>query len=328
MHRGSFSAPFAQIVSISWWGEKGRACWLLLWVVAEEQQPQEVSVALWMWLQKGSTALEENLTQKGGFVPPGHFWVVCHPGLLLRSAKPGAGEEDVPGRKGDLPQARKENRRRSAARLSRLGGGRGLGPGARWLRSELAQGAADFHLQMIASFLAQAFPHSPRQPSGGGEAVGPTRASWSGGRPTPRRTRLPRRWPACWQLRSSYQGWKALYAWSQFLRLQFILPGWSGGRLVQEARGMLAQLLSGSRLVAERRFAFQERPATAFPQGSVLWNVFLRPIPRELWQLFDVVTALLENGWDNGRSETQIFSSRLCGSFIKNRQINKQITAH
>lgn len=54
----------------------------------------------------------------------------------------------------------------------------------------------------------------------------------------------------------------------------------------------------------------------------------LRPIPRELWQLFDVVAALLENGWAGDRSETRIFSSRLCGSFIKNRQINKQITAH
>lgn len=58
---------------------------------------------------------------------------------------------------------------------------------------------------------------------------------------------------------------------------------------------------------AERRFAFQERPATAFPQGSALKHV-LRPIPREFWQLFDVVAVLLENGWDNDRSETRIFS--------------------
>lgn len=273
-------------------------------------------------------ALEENLTQKGGLIRLGHFWVVCHPGWLLPWAKPGASEEHVAGRRGGLPQVRKENCQRSAVRLSRLCGGRGLGPDTRWLGSELVQGAAGFHLHIVASFLAQAPPRSRRQLFGGGEAVWPTRASWSGGCPTSQRPRLLRRWPARWQLRSSYQGWRALCAWSQFLRLQFILPGWSGGRLVQEARGMLAQLLSGSRLVAERRFAFQERPATAFPQGSVLWNMFLRPIPRELWQLFDVVTALLENGWDNGRSETQMFSSRLCGSFIKNRQINKQITAH
>lgn len=59
---------------------------------------------------------------------------------------------------------------------------------------------------------------------------------------------------------------------------------------------MLALLLPGSSLVAERRFAFQERPATAFPQGSHCSAAdFLRPIPREVWQLFDVVIVLLEN---------------------------------
>lgn len=70
-------------------------------------------------------------------------------------------------------------------------------------------------------------------------------------------------------------------------------------------------------------FAFQ-----ALPPGLRALNRVLRPIPRELWQLFDVVSVLLENGWATDRSETQIFSSRLCGSFIKNRQINKQIAAH
>lgn len=69
---------------------------------------------------------------------------------------------------------------------------------------------------------------------------------------------------------------------------------------------MLARLLSGSCLVAERRFAFLGS------SGSYL-----------MWS-----QVLLENGWDNDRSETQIFTSRVCGSFIKNRQINKQITAH
>lgn len=66
-------------------------------------------------------------------------------------------------------------------------------------------------------------------------------------------------------------------------------------------------------------------PATLFPRAL---KCVLRPVPRELWLLFDVVAAILENGWAGDRSETRIFSSRLCGSFIKNRQINKQITAH
>lgn len=271
------------------------------------------------------------LDPEGGLIRLGHFWVVCHPGLLLQSwleQSPALVRRRTLLEGGGFATSAKGKMPKERVRLSRLCGGRGLGQDARRLGSESVQGAAGFRLRIVASVLAQARPRSRGQLFGGGEAVWPARASWSGGRPASRRPRLLRRWPARWQLRSSYQGWQALCAWSQFLRLQFILPGWSGGRLVQEARGMLAQLLSGSRLVAERRFAFQERPATAFPQGSVLWNMFLRPIPRELWQLFDVVTALLENGWDNGRSETQIFSSRLCGSFIKNRQINKQITAH
>lgn len=200
---------------------------------------------------------------------------------------------------------------------------RGLGTDARWLRSELVRGAADFHLQIIALFLAQLFPCSLRQLFGGGEAVWQTWASWSGGGPTSQRTRLLRRWPACWQLCSSYWGWKALYAWSQFLCLQFILPGWSGGRLVQEARGMLApatvRVVSG----CWKKICIPGAPSHCLPPGLSALKHVLRPIPKELWQLFDVVAVLLENGWDNGRSETQIFSSRLCGSFIKNRQTSK-----
>lgn len=86
-------------------------------------------------------------------------------------------------------------------------------------------------------------------------------------------------------------------------------------------------LLSG--LPAARGFAFQEIPR-AVSSHSLPWGseICFKAIPRELWQLFDVVAALLENGWAGDRSETRIFSSRLCGSFIKNRQINKQITTH
>lgn len=150
---------------------------------------------------------------------------------------------------------------------------------------------------------------------GGGEAVWQARASWCPTSPL-------RRWPVCWQLRSSYQGSKA-----PPVRLISIPPlAIDPSRVVRGqvgAGGMLVRLLSGSRLVAERRFAFQELP----PGLRALKHV-LRPVPRELWQLFDVVSVLLENGWASDRSETQIFSSRLCGSFIKNRQINKQITAH
>lgn len=48
-------------------------------VVPEEQQPHEVSVALCKWLQEGGTALEENLTQRGGLICRGHFCMLCCP---------------------------------------------------------------------------------------------------------------------------------------------------------------------------------------------------------------------------------------------------------
>lgn len=98
------------------------------------------------------------------------------------------------------------------------------------------------------------------------------------------------------------------------------------GRCRRREGGILARLPSGSCLAADGGFAFRERPAAASPGARALHRPS-RLAPGELWlclmwwQGFQRTAGTMT-------SETRIFSSRLCGSFIKNRQINKQIAAH
>lgn len=68
-------------------GEEGRGPCSLLCAVLEEQQPHEVSVALCMRLRGGRLALEENLTQKGGFIRLGPFWCRLPPWLASLISK-------------------------------------------------------------------------------------------------------------------------------------------------------------------------------------------------------------------------------------------------
>ena len=68
----------------------------MLRVVPEEQQPHEVSVALCKWLRHG---LGGKLDPEGRV---NSSWALLHallPALPLRSVKPGANEEFVPGRR-------------------------------------------------------------------------------------------------------------------------------------------------------------------------------------------------------------------------------------
>lgn len=81
---------------------------------------------------------------------------------------------------------------------------------------------------------------------------------------------------------------------------------------------ILARLPSRSCLAADGRFEFQEHLATASPWGSG---------PGELW-LCLMWWHSFQGTAGTTPSEIRMFLSRLCGAFIKNRQINKQIAAH
>lgn len=169
--------------------------------------------------------------------------------------------------------------------------------------ARICQGSAACHLHPMASF----GPKIPSQPQvGGGEVV--CRQGTAGAEGTQHAGGLQLPQPGSSTCISS--SWGA--------------PG--TGRCQRCEGRILARLPSGLCLAADGGFGFQEHLATASPGARVLhWAPRLGPGELWLclmwWQHFQGTTGTTP-------SEAGMFSSRLCGAFIKNRQINKRIAAH